>query len=541
MNNTNSRNPLTWLPVILAVTFLAGMWAGSSFFGSESPRNRAYNKLNEIIHIVEGEYVDKIDVDSLLEQSIPDILAHLDPHSTYIPASDLQAVNDELGGSFSGIGVSFSLINDTITVLDVISGGPSEKVGLLPGDRIVSINDSSSTGKAWNNEKVMTNLRGKKGSKVKLGIKRTTAKDVLTFTVTRGDIPVTSIDAAYLANPTTGYIRVNKFGANTYSEFLQALVSLRAKGAKGFVIDLRENGGGFMEPAILMANEFLDEGRLIVSTRGRLMQNNSDTYADGTGGFKDAAVAVLIDEFSASASEIFAGAIQDNDRGMVVGRRSFGKGLVQNQTMLPDSSAIRLTVARYYTPSGRCIQKRYSDGDINAYNNDIVDRINHGELYSADSIKLDKSLIFKTVGGRSVYGGGGIMPDIFVANDTSGVTTYYLNVANAGLLNRFAFEYADRHRTELRDAKDVNELVGRLPDEDFLLQEFVNFAADNNIPARWYYINISRNLIVNQLRALIARDILNQSAYFEYINRSDIALKNAIEQLGKNPLKSASK
>lgn len=541
MNNTNSRNPLTWLPVILAVTFLAGMWAGSSFFGSESPRNRAYNKLNEILHIVEGEYVDKIDVDSLLEQSIPDILAHLDPHSTYIPASDLQAVNDELGGSFSGIGVSFSLINDTITVLDVISGGPSEKVGLLPGDRIVSINDSSSTGKAWNNEKVMTNLRGKKGSKVKLGIKRTTAKDVLTFTVTRGDIPVTSIDAAYLANPTTGYIRVNKFGANTYSEFLQALVSLRAKGAKGFVIDLRENGGGFMEPAILMANEFLDEGRLIVSTRGRLMQNNSDTYADGTGGFKDAAVAVLIDEFSASASEIFAGAIQDNDRGMVVGRRSFGKGLVQNQTMLPDSSAIRLTVARYYTPSGRCIQKRYSDGDINAYNNDIVDRINHGELYSADSIKLDKSLIFKTVGGRSVYGGGGIMPDIFVANDTSGVTTYYLNVANAGLLNRFAFEYADRHRTELRDAKDVNELVGRLPDEDFLLQEFVNFAADNNIPARWYYINISRNLIVNQLRALIARDILNQSAYFEYINRSDIALKNAIEQLGKNPLKSASK
>lgn len=541
MNNTNSRNPLTWLPVILAVTFLAGMWAGSSFFGSESPRNRAYNKLNEILHIVEGEYVDKIDVDSLLEQSIPDILAHLDPHSTYIPASDLQAVNDELGGSFSGIGVSFSLINDTITVFDVISGGPSEKVGLLPGDRIVSINDSSSTGKAWNNEKVMTNLRGKKGSKVKLGIKRTTAKDVLTFTVTRGDIPVTSIDAAYLANPTTGYIRVNKFGANTYSEFLQALVSLRAKGAKGFVIDLRENGGGFMEPAILMANEFLDEGRLIVSTRGRLMQNNSDTYADGTGGFKDAAVAVLIDEFSASASEIFAGAIQDNDRGMVVGRRSFGKGLVQNQTMLPDSSAIRLTVARYYTPSGRCIQKRYSDGDINAYNNDIVDRINHGELYSADSIKLDKSLIFKTVGGRSVYGGGGIMPDIFVANDTSGVTTYYLNVANAGLLNRFAFEYADRHRSELRDAKDVNELVGRLPDEDFLLQEFVNFATDNNIPARWYYINISRNLIVNQLRALIARDILNQSAYFEYINRSDIALKNAIEQLGKNPLKSASK
>lgn len=540
-NNTNSRNPLTWLPLILAATFLAGMWTGGSFFGSDSPRSRAYNKLNDILHIVEGEYVDKIDVDSLLEQSIPDILAHLDPHSTYIPASDLQAVNDELGGSFSGIGVSFSLINDTITVLDVISGGPSEKVGLLPGDRIVSINDSLSTGKAWNNEKVMTTLRGKKGSKVKLGIKRATAKDVLTFTVTRGDIPVTSIDAAYLANPTTGYIRVNKFGANTYSEFLQALVSLREKGAKGYVIDLRENGGGFMEPAILMANEFLDEGRLIVSTRGRLMQNNSDTYADGTGGFKDAAVAVLIDEFSASASEIFAGAIQDNDRGMIVGRRSFGKGLVQNQTMLPDSSAIRLTVARYYTPSGRCIQKRYSDGDINAYNNDIVERINHGELYSADSIKLDKSLIFKTVGGRSVYGGGGIMPDIFVANDTSGVTSYYLNVANAGLLNRFAFEYADRHRSELRGSKDVHDLVGRLPDEDFLLQEFVNFAADNNIPARWYYINISRNLIVNQLRALIARDILNQSAYFEYINRSDVALKSAIEQLKKNPFKSASK
>jgi len=525
--------PAIMLPLLLALAFAGGMWTGNAVF-TRPTGTSGTDKLNTIIKIIEGEYVDEVNIDSLLEVSLPDILSHLDPHSTYIPAADLQAVNDELGGSFSGIGISFSMMNDTITILEVISGGPSEKVGLLAGDRIVKINDSIATGKKWTSEKVQHTLRGAKGTNVKLGIQRATAPGILTYTVTRGDIPVSSIDAAYILAPGKGYIRVNKFGANTFNEFFQSLQDLKGKGATDFIIDLRGNTGGYMESAVLMVNEFLRRGQLIVSTRGRTPGNNSETYADGTGSFADSRVAVLIDEFSASASEIFAGAIQDNDRGVVVGRRSFGKGLVQNQTVLPDSSALRLTIARYYTPSGRCIQKPYNASDIAEYSNEILDRYNHGETYNADSIKLDKSLIFKTVGGRTVYGGGGIMPDVFVPNDTTGITSWYLQVANAGLLQRFAFKYTDDHRPTLTKAGNTSSLLKLLPDDELLLQEFVNFAAANKIPPRWYYINISRDLIVTQLKALIARDVLDTSAFYEIANAPDKTLKRAIKELTSN-------
>lgn len=528
--NNKLKNAAVWIPLIIAVAFAGGFWTGGRLMNNGSSGSTA-EKLNTILQLIDAEYVDAVDLDSLLEVSIPDILAHLDPHSTYIPASDLQNVNDELGGSFSGIGISFSLMNDTITVLEVISGGPSEKVGLLPGDRIVTINDSVAVGKMWNNEKVMATLRGEKGTSVKLGIRRNSSPKMLEFTVVRGDIPVTSVDAAYIISPGVGYLRINKFGSNTFSEFLQSMVKLTADGARKFVIDLRGNGGGFMETAILMANEFLPEGSGIVSTRGRLGNNNTSIGADGSGTFGDADIAVLIDEFSASASEIFAGAMQDNDRGLVIGRRSFGKGLVQNQTVLPDSSAVRLTVARYYTPSGRCIQKTYTPGDLNSYNNEILERYTNGETYSADSAKINKNLLFKTLSGRNVYGGGGIMPDIFVANDTSDVTSYYLNVANAGLLQRYAFEYADAHRSSLSKAEDVSSLLAMLPDDDSLLEDFVNFASANNHPARWYYINISRNLIVNQLKAIIARDLLSTSAFYEIYNETDPTVKRAVREL----------
>lgn len=532
MSNPQLRNPKVWIPLIIAVTFGAGMWTGSVLFTHRATWNQT-SKLNTIIQLINDQYVDKVNIDSLLEQTYPELLAHLDPHSVYIPKSELQSVNDELDGSFSGIGISFSIMSDTIRVLEVISGGPAEKVGLQAGDRIVTVNDSSAIG--WNNEKVMRNLRGEKDSEVKLGIRRNSAKEeTLEYVVTRGDIPVNSLDAAYMLDDKTGYVKVNKFGANTYDEFLQAMVQLRGRGAQRYVIDLRGNGGGYMQPAIMMANEFLPAGRMIVSTKGRNPSMDEHVGSDGLGTFQDAELSVLIDEYSASASEIFAGAIQDNDRGTVVGRRSFGKGLVQNQTTLPDSSAIRLTVARYYTPSGRCIQKTYKNG-IEDYNNDILDRYARGEFFSADSIKLDKNLVFETVGGRKVYGGGGIMPDVFVPNDTTGVTSWYLTVANAGLIHKFAYEFTDLNRAELSKHTDLKSLAAALPDDEYLLQAFVNFTAENDVPTRWYYINISRDLLVNQLKAFIVRDLLSMSESYEIYNRKDPVIDEALKGFGKLP------
>ena len=530
MSNPRLKNPLVWIPLIIAAAFAAGMWTGSYLF----PRQHRWDgqeKLATVLKLIDNQYVDTVDIDSILEQSIPDILSHLDPHSVYIPASELQAINDELSGSFSGIGISFSILNDTVTVLEVIPGGPSEKVGLLAGDRIITVDDSVAAGRGWNNELVMTTLRGSKGSSVKLGIQRSTSPGkTFEYTVTRGDIPVTSVDASYMLDDVTGYIKVNRFATQTYSEFLQAMVSLKSQGATRYVIDLRGNGGGLMHTAILMANEFLPRQSLIVSTKYRNPASNESTISDGNGSFQDAGVAVLIDELSASASEIFAGAIQDNDRGNVIGRRSFGKGLVQNQTTLPDSSAIRLTVARYYTPSGRCIQKNYSSGKIDDYNNEIIERYARGEAYSADSIKLDKSLVFKTIGGRTVYGGGGIMPDIFVPNDTADITSWYLSVANAGLLQRFAFDFTDRNRASLSKFDNLDDVLAQLPADDFLLQEFVNYASDNKIPARWYYINISRDLIVRQLKSIIVRDLLSTSDSFRVWNVGDPVIRRALKE-----------
>ncbi len=376
---------------------------------------------------------------------------------------------------------------------------------------------------------MLKQLRGERDTRVKLGIKRPTSKKTLSFEVTRGDIPVTSIDASYMVSPGIGYVKVNKFGRTTYDEFWQALNELKREGAQDYILDLRGNTGGFMEIAFLMANEFLEKGETIVSTKERDFYSTEVVRADGTGNFKEAQLVVLLDEFSASSSEILAGALQDNDRALIVGRRSFGKGLIQHQSVLADSSAIRLTVGRYYTPSGRCIQKDYSNSAL--YGHDILDRYNRGEMFSQDSIKLDKSLEFTTRNGRMVYGGGGIMPDIFVPNDTSGITSYYINVANAGLLHKFAFDYVDSHRDELSQAKTVDELLTKLPADDTFLRSFVNFAARNGVSARWYYINISHDLIVNQLKALIARDALGTGAYFNITNTMDANVQRAVKEL----------
>lgn len=527
MNNRLKKTSV-WMPLAIALSLVAGMWIGSAFFNG-SGKWSSRSKLDTILELVERSYVDEVDTDSLLEASFPGLLSRLDPHSVYIPAKDLQNVNEELGGSFSGIGISFNLLNDSINVLEVISGGPSEKAGLLAGDRIIAINDTVVAGKGWSDVNVRSSLRGEKGSTVKLTVRRHSSKTPLTFDVIRGDIPVTSIDAAYLVAPKVGFVKINKFSSSTYSEFLTSMMNLVADGAEKFIIDLRGNGGGFMEPAVLIANEFLPAGSPIVSMRGKATPDSRPTMSDGSGSFLNNEVVILIDETSASSSEILSGAIQDNDRGLVIGRRSFGKGLVQNQMELPDSSAIRLTIARYYTPSGRCIQKTYAPGTD--YDRDIVNRYEHGEFYNADSIKLDKSLAFETLHGRTVYGGGGIMPDIFVPNDTTGITTYYLNVLNAGLIQKYTFDYTDRNRARIETAKNAVELMRMLPEDDLLLQDFVSYAQKAGIAPRWYYINISRDLIVNQLKAMIARNALGVQGYFEVFNEVDPTVKSGVDAL----------
>lgn len=524
----NLKRASVWIPLIVAIAFIVGFLAGD-IVNRQSGPTPTQKKFQTILNLIRKDYVDEVDLDSVLEKTLPSMLANLDPHSAYIPASELQAVNDDLDGSFCGVGIQFMINNDTISVIEVTSGGPSEKVGLLPGDRIVKVDGEDEAGVGITNEDVIKKLRGPRDTRVQLTVKRSNSKKLLSFDVTRGDIPVNTVDASYIVSPGIGYIKVNKFGRTTYDEFWEALTDLRSQEAQDFVIDLRGNTGGFMEIAFLMVNEFLEKGQPIVTTRGRDLYSSQEVHADGNGNFKDAQLVVLLDEFSASSSEIFAGALQDNDRALIVGRRSFGKGLIQRQSVLSDSSAVRLTIGRYYTPSGRCIQKDYSNGAL--YGHDIIDRYNRGEMFSLDSIKFDESLQFTTLNGRKVYGGGGIMPDIFVPNDTAGITSYYINVANAGLLQKFAFDYVDTNREALKSKASAEELLKSLPSDDVLLRQFVNFAARNGVQARWYYINISHDLIVNQLKALIARDALGYNAYFEIVNRMDSNVLRAVSEL----------
>ncbi len=515
-------------PLILSITFAAGLWLGW-FINKPAALTPGEAKLQELFGIINREYVDSVDLDSLIERSLPSILSNLDPHSAYISLEEKNAGPDELEGYFSGVGIQFQIYNDTVCVVEIISGGPAQRVGMMAGDRIVSVNGHGIASVGITNDSVFRFLRGKDGSSVTIGVVRPGASRPLTFKVKRGNIPVTTIDAAYMLDRTTGFVKVNKFGRSTYGEFLDALNKLRAKGAKDYVIDLRGNTGGYMEPAILMVNEFLPEGKLIVKTHGRHEEQDQKVISDGNGDFQKARVIVLIDETSASASEIFSGAIQDNDRGLLLGRRTFGKGLVQRQILLNDSSEIRLTVQRYYTPSGRCIQKKYRPGQNEDYEYEIYERWQNGEMQTADSTKFDTSLMYKTGTGRTVYGGGGIMPDIFMPSDTTGVTGYFVKAFQNGIMQRFAYEYCDLNRPMLVKSKNVDELLRKLPADDILLGSFVYYAAQNGVPARWFYINISRQLIINQLQALIARDILGIPAYYIITGRRDPNILKAVK------------
>lgn len=519
-----------WAPLVGAALLVAGIWIGYVIAGGKGT-TPAQQKLNKVFELIADEYVDEVSMDSIVELTIPQLLQNLDPHSIYIPVDELDKMNRDLESSFFGVGIQFQLINDTICVVQVIEGGPAQHVGMLAGDRIIAVDGKPMTGKQITNDDVLNTLRGPKDTKVTVTVKRGNSARPLTFEIVRGEIPSVSVNAAYVVDGNVGYVRVTKFAQNTYSEFLQALAQLRAGGAEKFILDLRGNTGGLLDQAILMANEFLPAGQRIVEVRGRKAADNTTWLSDGTGMFADIPLVVLTDEFSASSSEIVSGCIQDNDRGLIVGRRTFGKGLVQRQIVLEDSSQMRLTVQRYHTPSGRCIQKDFHRGDNVGYETEINDRYTHGEVFSADSIKVDSAQIFTTAHGRTVYGGGGIIPDVFVPNDTSNVTNYYISVANAGLLNKFAYEYCDLNREDLTACDNVDQLLSKLPPADVLLQAFVQYAADNGVHKRWYYINISSQLIIDQLRALIASDILGMSAYYEIVNRTDITMQRALQLL----------
>jgi len=511
------------MPLLMAVCVAFGIVIGT-FYANHFSGNRlniinsGSNRLNNLLHIIDDQYVDNVNIDSLVDKAIPQILSDLDPHSVYISGKDVQAANDELKGSFSGVGIEFNIRQDTLHVQNVVKNAPAERAGLLAGDKVVSIDGKPFVGKIVTNEEAMRRLKGPKDTKVRIGVKRFGQKKPLEFTVTRGDIPQKSVTATYMLDDNTGYIRIKNFGETTYPELLIALAKLSQEGFKSLVIDLRDNTGGYLQSAVQMANEFLPKNKLIVYTQGRKSQRQ-DYVSDGHGSYKRIPLVVLINEGSASSSEIFAGAMQDNDRATVIGRRSFGKGLVQQQLGFTDGSLIRLTIARYYTPSGRCIQKPYTAGDGSNYEQDIYSRYQHGEFFSQDSIKHTGPAYHTSI-GRLVYGGGGITPDIFVAEDTLGVTSYFKQAAMSGLILQFAYNYTDNNRQKLAMFKNLKELSAYL-DKQNLVEQFAAYADKHGLQRRNLMIRKSHKMLSRFINSRIIYGMLDDEVWTQYLNEDD--------------------
>lgn len=526
-NNKNKR----YMPLIMAICVIVGIFIGT-FYANHFSGNRlniinnGSSRLSNLLHIIDDQYVDSVNINDLVDKAIPQILAELDPHSVYISAKDVETANSDLKSSFSGIGIEFMIRQDTIQVQNVIKDGPSEKAGLLAGDKIVEIDGKPFVGSQVTNEEATHRLKGPKGTQVKVGVLRYGEKGIKEFTITRDDIITKSITAAYMLNDSIGYMRIKSFGEATYTEMLSALACLTAQGMSGLVIDLRDNGGGYLQAAVNMANEFLPKNRLIVYTQGR-KSPRTDYKSDGRGNFQTLPLVVLINEGSASSSEIFSGAMQDNDRATIVGRRSFGKGLVQQQIGFPDGSMIRLTVARYYTPSGRCIQKPYQPGDDADYEADLLNRYEHGEYFSQDSIKQTGPAYHTTI-GRVVYGGGGIMPDIFVPEDTTNYTSYYKQAIMSGLMLQYAFIYTDANRQKLSDYNDMRPLADYLKQQG-LVEKFANFADKNGMRRRNLMIMKSHSLLEQFLDGRIIYNILDEQAWNEFNNETDPTIKAALK------------
>ena len=525
MNTKNRFSPL-WLALAVVIGIAIGTFYANHFSGNRlSIINSGSNKLNNLLYIIDDQYVDTVDMADLVEQAMPQILSELDPHSTYISASDVQAANDDLRGSFSGVGIEFTIRNDTLRVQNVISEGPAEQAGVLAGDKIVTVDDSVFTGKSLTNDEAMHRLKGPKGTKVKLGILRYGEKDLRYVTVTRGEIPMKSITAAYMLDDQTGYIRIKNFGENTYCELLVALAQLAQEGFQRLTIDLRSNTGGYLQSAVQIANEFLPKNKLIVYTEGR-RSPREEYRSDGRGSYQRMPLVVLIDEGSASASEILAGAIQDNDRGTIIGRRSFGKGLVQKPVEFGDGSMMRLTIARYYTPSGRCIQKPYVNGMDKDYEEDLLMRYQHGEFFSQDSIKHEGPE-YHTGNGRVVYGGGGITPDIFVPEDTTDYTSYYKEASYSGLILQFGYDYTDQNRDKLKGYVDEASLLRYIKKQN-LVEQFAQYAEKHGLKRRNLMIQKSHRLLEQYIYSRVIYNMLSEEAWLQYLNEDDPAIREAL-------------
>ncbi len=526
-----NQNKNRFLPLLLALCVVIGIIIGTFYTNHFSGNrlniiNSGSNRLNNLLHIVDDQYVDSVNIDGLVEKAIPQILSELDPHSVYISAKDVQKANDDLKGSFSGVGIEFTIRKDTVHVQNVIKDGPAEKAGILAGDKIVSIDGKPFVGKTVTNEETMHRLKGPRGTSVKIGITRYGERKTKEFLVTRADITTKSITAVYMLDDSTGYIRIKNFGERTYAEMLAALFQLSALGFQNLVIDLRDNTGGYLQSATQMANEFLPKDRLITYTEGR-KSPRTNYKSDGRGSYQNIPLVVLINEGSASASEIFAGAIQDNDRGTIIGRRSFGKGLVQQQIDFSDGSLIRLTIARYYSPSGRCIQKPYTPGDEADYEQDMVSRYQHGEFFSQDSIKHTGPAYHTSI-GRTVYGGGGITPDIFIPEDTTNVTSYYKEAVMSGLILQFAYNYTDENRQKMKEMDEMKPLVSYLKRQN-LVETFASFAENNGLRRRNLMLMRSHDLLEKFILSRIVYNMLDEEAWNQYLNQDDNTIKAALD------------
>lgn len=526
---TDNKNRFT--PLLMSLCVVIGIVIGS-FYANHFSGNRlniisnGSNKLSNLLHIIDDQYVDKVDMDSLVEKAIPQILAELDPHSVYISAADVEKATDELKGSFTGVGIEFTIRQDTIHVQNVIKNGPAEKAGIIAGDMIIAVDGKKFVGKIVTEDEAKHRLLGQKGTKVKITVKRFGHAKPITYTVTRGEIPTKTITATYMLDENTGYIKVNSFGEKTYPELLIALADLSQQGFSNLVIDLRDNVGGYMQSAVQMANEFLPKGKLIVYMEGR-KQPRKEFRTDGHGAYQKIPLVILINEETASAAEIFSGAMQDNDRATIIGRRSFGKGLVQQQIPFPDGSMIRLTIARYYTPSGRCIQKPYVNGEDENYAQDLLTRYQRGEYFSQDSIK-HTGPAYHTGLGRIVYGGGGITPDIFVAEDTANVTSYYKQAILSGLILQYAYTYTDNNRAKMKQFQKMLDLAKYLEKQN-LVGDFVDYADHRGLQRRNLLIRKSHTLLDRFINSRIIYNMLDEQALYEYLNQDDPAITMALK------------
>lgn len=516
----------TYLPILFALVLITGIYIGREINPSISidksllpfNQHKKYNKLSDIINYIEQDYVDSISRERLISKALGAIIDELDPHTSYISKEEFNAVNDPLLGSFEGIGVQFNIMEDTIAIIHAISGGPSEKSGILAGDRIIMVDDNLVAGVKITNRGAMRVLKGPRGTKVKVGVLRKGFPDLIDFVIVRNIIPTYSLDIAYMVNDTVGYMKLNTFSATTYDEFKVALKRLKAAGLTNLILDLRGNSGGFVKPAVQIADDFLSEDKLIVYTKGNNRPKNS-IYSKSGGLFESEKLVILIDEASASASEILAGAVQDNDRATIIGRRSYGKGLVQEQLHFPDGSAMRMTIARYYTPTGRSIQKPYGE-NFDEYYQEYYHRFANGELQNADSIKFIDSLKFVTPGGKTVYGGGGIMPDIFVPLEL-GNPAFYNIIINRGLAYRFAFNYTDEHRESLRKIESFEVFNSTFEFTDELFSDFIEFAKSNGVERSISEVNDSKAKLKLIMMAYIGRNLLDNEAFYPIFHKMD--------------------